>query len=91
MSLIHRDEIENINNLFNNNGWVNKKFTKNEYIYIKNNEYDEFRIELEYNLIIIISPIPNSNFLFKKTFNGYNNLCNYIEQHIINYNEKNKD
>ena len=91
MRMINRDEIQNINTIFNNNGWVNKKFTKNEYIYIKNNEYDEFRIELEYNLIIIISPIPNSNFLFKKTFNGYNNLCNYIEQHIINYNEKNKD
>ena len=88
MSLIHRDEIENINNLFNNNGWVNKKFTKNEYIYIKNNEYDEFRIELEDNLINIVSPIPNSSFLFKKTFNNHINLCNYIEKHIINYDEK---
>ena len=65
-----------------------QKSSKNEYVYIKTNEYDEFRIELEDNLINIISPIPNSNFLFKKTFNGYNNLCNYIEQHIINYDEK---
>jgi hypothetical protein len=89
--MINYDEIETINTIFNNNGWINKKSTKNEYIYIKNNEYDEFRIQLEDNLINIISPIPNSNFLFKKTFNGYNNLCNYIEQHIINYNEKNKD
>lgn len=89
--MINYAEIESINMLFNNNGWINKKSTKNEYIYIKNNEYDEFRIQLEDNLINIISPIPNSNFLFKKTFNGYNNLCNYIEQHIINYNEKNKD
>jgi hypothetical protein len=88
MRMIHRDEIENINALFNNNGWINKKFTTNEYIYIKNNEYDEFRIELEDNLINIVSPIPNSSFLFKKTFNDYINLCNYIEQHIINYDEK---
>ena len=91
MRMINRDEIQNINTIFNNNGWVNKKFTKNEYIYIKNNEYDEFRIELEYNLIIIISPIPNSNFLFKKTFNDYINLSNYIEEHIINYEEKNRN
>ncbi len=89
--MINCAEIETINMIFNNNGWINKKSTKNEYVYIKNNEYDEFRIQLEDNLINIISPIPNSNFLFKKTFNGYNNLCNYIEQHIINYNEKNKD
>ena len=88
MLVINPDEFKNINTIFTNNGWVNKKFTKNEYIYIKNNEYDEFRIELEDNLIIIISPIPNSNFLFKKTFNDYIHLCNYIEQHIINYDEK---
>ena len=65
MRMINRDEIQNINTIFNNNGWVNKKFTKNEYIYIKNNEYDEFRIELKDNFITIVSPIPNSSFLFK--------------------------
>ena len=86
--MIESNDIENINTIFNNNGWINKKFSKNEYIYIKNNEYDEFRIELEDTLINIISPIPNSSFLFKKTFNDCINLCNYIEQHIINYEEK---
>ena len=91
MRMINRDEIQNINTIFNNNGWVNKKFTKNEYIYIKNNEYDEFRIELKDNFITIVSPIPNSSFLFKKTFNDYINLSNYIEEHIINYEEKNRN
>lgn len=86
--MINEYEIENINTIFNNNGWVNKKSTKNEYIYIKNNEYDEFRIEVEDNIINIISPIPNSLYLYKKSFSGYINLCNYIEQHIINYDEK---
>jgi hypothetical protein len=88
MKEINQIKIEDIDIIFNNNGWVNKKFTKNEYIYIKNNEYDEFRIELEDNLISIVSPIPNSSFLFKKTFNDYINLCDYIEQHILNYDEK---
>jgi hypothetical protein len=88
MILIPCDEIENINTIFNKYGWVNKKFSKNEYIYIKKNEYDEFRIKLENNLISIISPIPNSTFLFKKIFNDYINLYNYIENHIINYDEK---
>ena len=55
MRMINRDEIQNINTIFNNNGWVNKKFTKNEYIYIKNNEYDEFRIELKDNFNHYIS------------------------------------
>ena len=91
MRMINRDEIQNINTIFNNNGWVNKKFTKNEYIYIKNNEYDEFRIELKDNFITIVSPIPNSSFLFKKTFNDYINLSNYIVEHIINYEEKNRN
>ena len=88
MILIPCCEIENINTIFNNNGWINKKYSKNEYIYIKHNEYDEFRIELEDNLISIISPIPNSTFLFKKIFNDYTHLYNYIEQHVINYDEK---
>jgi hypothetical protein len=88
MLVINPDQFKNIDTIFNNNGWVNKKISKNEYIYIKNNEYDEFRIELEDNMINIISPIPNSNFLFKQTFNDYIHLCNYIEQHIINYDEK---
>lgn len=91
MPLINDTEIKNINNIFTNNGWVNKMYRNNEYIYIKNNEYDEFRIEVEDNLINIVSPIPNSNFLYKKTFDGYINLCNYIEQHIINYDEKTKN
>ena len=86
--IIPRAEIENINTIFNNNGWINKKFSKNEYVYIKKNDYDEFRIELENNFISIISPIPNSSFLFKKIFNDYTYLYNYIEQHIINYDEK---
>ena len=88
MKVINQIKIEDIDTIFNTNGWVNKKNSKNEYIYIKNNEYDEFRIELEDNLITIVSPIPNSSFLFKKTFNDYINLCDYIEQHIINYDEK---
>ena len=88
MQVSNQIEIEPINIIFNNNGWVNKKCTKNEYIYIKNNEYDEFRIELEDNLISIISPIPNSTFLYKKIFNDYIHLYNYIEQHVINYDEK---
>jgi len=90
MIIIPCDEIKNIDAIFNKNGWVNKIHRNNEYIYIKNNEYDEFRIEVEENLINIISPIPKSNFLYKKTFDGYVNLYNYIEQHIINYEEKNK-
>lgn len=89
MILIPCDELENINNIFNKNGWINKIYRNNEYIYIKYNEYDEFRIEVEDNLINIISPIPNSNFLYKKTFDDCINLSNYIEQHIINYEEKN--
>ena len=71
MRMINRDEIQNINTIFNNNGWVNKKFTKNEYIYIKNNEYDEFRIELKDNFITIVSPIPNSSFLFNFNTNYF--------------------
>ena len=51
--MINYAEIETINTIFNNNGWINKKSSKNEYVYIKTNEYDEFRIELEDNLINI--------------------------------------
>ena len=90
MPLINDYEIKYIDTIFNKNGWINKMHRNNEYIYIKNNEYDEFRIEVEDNVINIISPIPNSKFLYKKTFDGYVNLYNYIEQHIINYEEKNK-
>ena len=90
MPLINDSEIKHIDNIFYKNGWINKIYRKNEYIYIKNNEYDEFRIEVNDNVINIISPIPNSKFLYKKTFDGYVNLYNYIEQHIINYEDKNK-
>jgi hypothetical protein len=88
MPLINDSEIKHIDNIFYKNGWINKIYRKNEYIYIKNNEYDEFRIEVEDNLINIVSPIPNSSFLFKNTFKCYTNLCNYIEQHIANYDQK---
>lgn len=88
MPVINDSEIKDIDTIFNKNGWINKIHRINEYIYIKNNEYDEFRIEVEDNLINIISPIPNSKFLYKKTFNDYINLCSYIEQHIINYEGK---
>lgn len=91
MNTLNNAELEHINTIFSNNGWINKKYINNEYIYIKNNEYDEFRINFEDNLINIISPMPNSSFLYKKTFNNSINICNYLDQHIRNYNEKIKN
>ena len=54
MNTLNNAELEHINTIFSNNGWINKKYINNEYIYIKNNEYDEFRINFEDNLINIM-------------------------------------
>jgi len=86
--MISADELQSMDYIFTKNGWKNIKYTNNDYIYIKNNQFDEFRIETKEKYITIISPMPRSNYLYSKTFYNFTECCTYIKNHIMNYTEK---
>ena len=60
-------------------------------VYSKDSDiFDEFRIKLDKQNIQVSVPLPNSEFLYKCRFNNYFEACEFIEQHLKNYEESKK-
>ncbi len=60
-------------------------------VYSKDSDiFDEFRIKLDKQSIQVSVPLPNSEFLYKCRFNNYFESCEFIEQHLKNYEDSKK-
>jgi hypothetical protein len=85
--------LENINNSFDSYGWMlinNNNNNTHKQVYIKkqnmNNPFDEFIIDL--NELIIVSPLRNSLYSCRTSFDKYADIVDYIQTHLENYERK---
>jgi len=55
-------------------------------VYSKDTDiFDEFRVKLDNKTVQVSVPLPNSEYLYKCKFNNYFEACEFIEQHLKNY------
>ena len=74
--------------LFLKHNWKCIKNDMDHILFQKNgNDYDYFEMHVTQNKICVSVPIKNSRFQYKTNFNSYFNACEYIEMHLIIFEE----
>jgi hypothetical protein len=73
---------------FSKCGWNIKTNTHNTLSYVKSvNILDEFTLNVDKNLIIVLIPIYNSKYAYKTYFNSYFEASEYIISRLYDYEQ----